>query len=141
MKNNEGWRMNDEGWWFQALEGFLWLIDGQMNKWTDICKCRVAFANSNFFYFFLIFWTPLTKKRFFCTFVAKIILLLYTWRATCPFDPPKILFRGLSYKLSSKQPPHDYPYISEPMTGRVHKFSPSLYTKQSSVIIEVWSAF
>ena len=40
MKNDEGWRMNDEGWWFQAVEGFLWLTDER----TDICECRVAFA-------------------------------------------------------------------------------------------------
>ena len=36
-----------------------------------------------------------------------------------PFDPPKMLFRGLFYKLSSKcPPPHDYPDISEPVIGR-----------------------
>ena len=40
MKNDEGWRMNDEGWWFQSVEGFLWLTDER----TDICECRVAFA-------------------------------------------------------------------------------------------------
>ena len=32
--------MSDEGWWFQAVEGFCRLIDGR----TDICECRVAFA-------------------------------------------------------------------------------------------------
>ena len=32
--------MNDEGWWFQAVEGFLWRTDGR----TDISDCRVAFA-------------------------------------------------------------------------------------------------
>ena len=41
MKNDECWRMNDEGWWFQAVEGFC---DGQTNERTDICDCRVAFA-------------------------------------------------------------------------------------------------
>ena len=41
-------RMNDEGWWFQAVEGFCFLTDRQtdwwMNKQTDIGECRVAFA-------------------------------------------------------------------------------------------------
>ena len=40
MKNDEGWRMNDEGWWFQVVEGFCRLTDER----TDICECRVAFA-------------------------------------------------------------------------------------------------
>ena len=40
MKNDEGGRMNDEGWWYQAVEGFCWQTDEQ----TDICDCRVAFA-------------------------------------------------------------------------------------------------
>ena len=36
----EGWMKNDEGWWFQAVEGFL-LTDRQtMDK---ICDYRVAF--------------------------------------------------------------------------------------------------
>ena len=34
--NDEGWIMNHEGW----IEGFCWQID----KLTDICDCRVAFA-------------------------------------------------------------------------------------------------
>ena len=34
-KNDECWRMNDEGWWFQAVEGFLWLTDGQTNERTN----------------------------------------------------------------------------------------------------------
>ena len=33
----------DEGWWFQAVEGFC----RQTNRWTDICDCRVAFATEN----------------------------------------------------------------------------------------------
>ena len=46
MKNvkDELWMMKDEGWWFQAVEGF-W---GQTDKRTDICDCRVAFATENF---------------------------------------------------------------------------------------------
>ena len=43
MKNDEGWMMNDEGLWFQAVEGFWLMTDGQMNERTDICDCRVAF--------------------------------------------------------------------------------------------------
>ena len=35
--------MNDEGWWFQAVEGFC----RQTNKQTDICDCRVTFATEN----------------------------------------------------------------------------------------------
>ena len=33
----EGWIKNDEGWWFQAVEGFCF-------RRTDICNCRVAFV-------------------------------------------------------------------------------------------------
>ena len=33
MKNDECWRMNDEGWWFQAVEGFC---DGQTNGRTFV---------------------------------------------------------------------------------------------------------
>ena len=29
MKDDEGWKMNDEGWWFQAVEGFCRRTDGQ----------------------------------------------------------------------------------------------------------------
>ena len=43
MENNESSRMNDEEWWFKAVEGFLWLTDER----TDICECRVAFATEN----------------------------------------------------------------------------------------------
>ena len=42
-EEDEGCRMNDKGWWFQAIEGFLWLT----NRRTDICECRVAFATEN----------------------------------------------------------------------------------------------
>ena len=47
MKNDERWRMNDAVWWFQAVEGFWFMTDGQTNKRTDICDCRVAFATEN----------------------------------------------------------------------------------------------
>ena len=40
IKGDEGWMKNDEGWWFQAAEGFWWRTD----RLTDICDCRVAFA-------------------------------------------------------------------------------------------------
>ena len=49
IKKDEGWRMNDEGWWFQAVEGFLWLTDRLTDGRTDICDCRVAFATENCF--------------------------------------------------------------------------------------------
>ena len=37
--------MNDEGWWFQAVEGFA---DRRTDERTDICDCRVAFATENY---------------------------------------------------------------------------------------------
>ena len=40
MKNDELWRVNYEGSWFQAVEGF----------WMDICECRVALATDNYFH-------------------------------------------------------------------------------------------
>ena len=48
----EGWMKNDEGWLFQAVEGF-WL---QKDKLMDICECRVTFATvSNVFVKFEFF--------------------------------------------------------------------------------------
>ena len=46
----------------------------------------------NFFNFFQFFGRPLHTKRFFCTFLPKNNLYLYTLRVTCPFDPPKMIF-------------------------------------------------
>ena len=40
---DEWWMMNDEGWCFQAVEGFC----RQTDRRTDICECRVAFATEN----------------------------------------------------------------------------------------------
>ena len=45
---NEEWMKNDEGWWFQAVEGFCFLTDRLTNKQTDIGECRVAFATEKF---------------------------------------------------------------------------------------------
>ena len=45
--------MNDEGLWFQAVEGFCFRTDKQTNKQTDICDCRVAFAIENLNFCFL----------------------------------------------------------------------------------------
>ena len=53
-----------------------------------------------FFQFFKVFWTPFLQKKSFLHFWTKNNLLLYNWRATCPFDPSKMLFRGLFYKVS-----------------------------------------
>ena len=44
MMKDEGWRINDEGWWFQAVEGFCFMTDWQTD---NICDCRVAFATEN----------------------------------------------------------------------------------------------
>ena len=66
-----------------------------------------------------LLWTPFTHKKIFLHFWAKNNLLLYTWRATCPFDPQKMLFRGFFFKVSLKRPPRQYPDISEPGQGRV----------------------
>ena len=30
--NKEWWKLNDEGWWFWAIEGFWWRIGRQTNK-------------------------------------------------------------------------------------------------------------
>ena len=40
---NEEWKTNDEGWWFQAEEGFCFMTDRR----SDICNCRVTFATEN----------------------------------------------------------------------------------------------
>ena len=49
MENNESSRMNDEEWWFQAVEGFLWLTDERMKEQIDICECRVAIVTENLY--------------------------------------------------------------------------------------------
>ena len=78
-----------------------------------------------FFQFFSVFWIPFTHKKIFLYCGAKNYLLLYIWRATCPFDPQKMLFRGFFYKVSLKRPPWQYPDISEPGQGRVNQMSKS----------------
>ena len=44
--------MKDEGWWFQAVEGFWLMTDGQTDRQTDgqtnICDYRVAFATEKY---------------------------------------------------------------------------------------------
>ena len=35
MKNDEGWKMNDEGWWFQAVEGFCFMTEERTNERTN----------------------------------------------------------------------------------------------------------
>ena len=35
MKNDEGWRFYYEGWWFLAVEGFLFMTDERTNKRTE----------------------------------------------------------------------------------------------------------
>ena len=58
----------------------------------------------HFFNFFFIFFSLsvfLGTQKDFLHFWAKHNLLLYTWRATCPFDPPKVLFRGLTFGWST----------------------------------------
>ena len=47
MENDEGWMINDAGWWFQAVDGFCRQTDEQTDRQTDICDCRVAFATEN----------------------------------------------------------------------------------------------
>ena len=34
MKNDEWCKMNDEEWWFQAVEGFCFMIDERTDKQT-----------------------------------------------------------------------------------------------------------
>ena len=34
--NEEWWKLKDEGWLFQAVEGFLWLTDEKTNKQTFV---------------------------------------------------------------------------------------------------------
>ena len=68
-------------------------------------KIKIHKFFQNFFDFFSVFWTPFTHKKIFLHFWAKNNLLLCTWRATCPFYPPKVLFRGLFFKVSLKRPP------------------------------------
>ena len=56
------------------------------------------------FTFFLVIWTPFTHKKFFCTFGPKITNFYILEGQHVHLTPPKMLFRGLNYKLSSKRP-------------------------------------
>ena len=56
MKNDECWRMNDEGWWFQAVEGFLWLTDKRMNKQTFVNIESLLRLKSNIYSSIAWFW-------------------------------------------------------------------------------------
>ena len=82
----------------------------------DIKKWFYGIKVSKFFLIFFSFLDIPNKQKGFLHFLAKNNLLSYTWRATYPFDPPKILFRGLFHKLSSKRPPPD---LLKPVKGRV----------------------
>ena len=35
MKNDEGWKMNDEEWWFKAVEWFCFQTNGRTDEQTD----------------------------------------------------------------------------------------------------------
>ena len=49
MKNHEGWMIRDDD--FKLLRGFAdEQTNGQMNRRTDICDCRVAFTTENKFH-------------------------------------------------------------------------------------------
>ena len=63
MKNVEGWRMKDEGWWFQAVEGFCRQTNERTNEQTDICDCRVAFATENECNGKLIIWVAVCRQQ------------------------------------------------------------------------------
>ena len=71
--------------------------------------------------FFSVFLTPSTSKKIFLHFWAKNNLLLYTWRTTCPFDPPKCFLEDYSTKCPRKAPPPQYPDILEPVQSRVKR--------------------
>ena len=58
--------------------------------------------NSNFFnIFFSVFWIPSTNKKIFCTYFFKL-----SGQHVHLAHPPKMLFRGLFYKVSLKRPPY-----------------------------------
>ena len=42
MMNEKWWRLNNGGWWFQAVEEFLLQIRKLTNQLMDICDSRVA---------------------------------------------------------------------------------------------------
>ena len=46
MMKDERWKINDEGWWFQAVEWFCRLTDRQTNRHVT-CDFRVAFTTEN----------------------------------------------------------------------------------------------
>ena len=93
----------------------------------------------NFFQFFSVFWTPLTNKKIFLHFWAKNNLLLYTQRATCPFDPPKMLFRGIFYKLASKSPPVTTLTCQSPWKVGLSQTSNQLELTLKNIITHVYS--
>ena len=67
MMKDEWWRMNDEGWWFQAVEGFCRQTDGR----TDICDCRVAFATEK-----MVWKINVSAGLVFRTFLTNITIVV-----------------------------------------------------------------
>ena len=51
MQNDEWWRMKDEGWWFQAVEGFCRRMDGQTFVIVEsLLQLKINVALSHFFF-------------------------------------------------------------------------------------------
>ena len=60
--------------------------------------------SSKFFSIFFSFLDTLhTQEDSFALLGQYSYILLHTWRATCPFDPQKMLYRGSFYKASLKE--------------------------------------
>ena len=60
-ENDEGWwRLNDEEWWFQVVEGFC----RKTNRQTDICECRVAFETDKTIFNRNKMWTQIQSINF-----------------------------------------------------------------------------
>ena len=81
---NEGWRMNDGGWWFQDVKGFWLRTDGQTDRITDICECRVAFATEKnvvtdtYIMFSVISWDLLKYQKYSWALLAEYLHFIPT---------------------------------------------------------------
>ena len=73
----EGWMKNDEGWWFQAVEGFWFMTDRRTDERTDICDCRVAFATEKENSVEICLFIACAWTSSFLSFYLKISLIKY----------------------------------------------------------------
>ena len=137
--------------WFTMPElpskrGRNWKEEEEVNSFTLLIKSGIYFRNWESIPTYLEgkvrnWLPPLPTNSFLFSFLdllhqhlhfwAKNYLLL-CWRATCQFDPQKMLFSGLFYKMSLERPQSTLTFWSLYKVG-LKQFKTQVYSSHSSV--------